>query len=271
MVNQANNGSPAPIDDIPEALRETVIGTHSTQQTTSRFWSMVGVGAIAIVGSGGFAVWRLSPPPSIDTAENGVRNSTESLLEGEAQNPQSSQTEDVSQIDADSVTLLGHRAYEEAPPKTLVSLTADGSLKLRKAAAEKVTEMLAHARRDGVDLRAVSGFRSIDRQNHLFFDIKAERGQSTATRAEVSAPPGYSEHHTGYAVDFVDGSKSKTDLEQTFEETPAFQWLEENAPHYGFELSFPKNTSKKTSQEVAYEPWHWRFVGNQHSLETFYK
>ncbi len=268
MVNQANNGSPAPIDDIPEALRETVIGKRSTQQTASRFWSVVGVGALAIVGSSGLAVWRLSPPPSLDAGGNDVQTpAPESLLDGESLNPAANQAEDTSLVDVASTTLLGHRAYDEAPPETLVSITADGSLKLRKAAAEKLTEMLDQARRDGVDLQAVSGFRSIERQNYLFFDIKAERGQSTITRAEVSAPPGYSEHHTGYAVDFIDGSKPKTDLEQTFEETPAFQWLEKNAPHYGFELSFSKNPS----QEVSYEPWHWRFVGDQHSLETFYK
>ncbi|MCG8363445.1 MAG: D-alanyl-D-alanine carboxypeptidase family protein [Pseudanabaenales cyanobacterium] len=265
MVNQADNGSPAPIDDIPEALRETVIGTNPNQPHASRFWGMVGLGAIALLGSGGFAVWRLSPFTPLDTEKS--KSQTATLLEGDNLNLQSTLAEDAARLELDSDTLLGHRAYETAPLGTLESVTADGGIKLRKAAAAKLIEMLAQAQTEGVDLRPISGFRSIEDQRHLFFDIKAVRGESTTTRAEVSAPPGYSEHHTGYAVDFVDGSRSETDLEQTFEETPAFQWLQKNAAHYGFELSFSKNNP----QEVAYEPWHWRFVGDQHSLETFYK
>ena len=83
----------------------------------------------------------------------------------------------------------------------------------------------------------------------------------------LAPPPGYSEHHTGYAVDFIDGSQPATDLNAAFETTPAFGWLEQNAPFYGFEMSFPKGND----QNVAYEPWHWRYVGNQESLELFYQ
>ena len=86
-------------------------------------------------------------------------------------------------------------------------------------------------------------------------------------RAEVSAPPGYSEHHTGYAVDIGDGRTPATNLNTNFENTAAFKWLEENAAYYSFELSFPKGNP----QGVSYEPWHWRFVGDPDSLETFYK
>ncbi|MFN9165469.1 MAG: D-alanyl-D-alanine carboxypeptidase family protein, partial [Pseudanabaena sp.] len=52
-----------------------------------------------------------------------------------------------------------------------------------------------------------------------------------------------------------------------FEKTPAFQWLQNNAAKYGFEMSFPPNNP----QGVMYEPWHWRFVGDDDSLATFYK
>jgi zinc D-Ala-D-Ala carboxypeptidase len=101
----------------------------------------------------------------------------------------------------------------------------------------------------------------------LFFDLKAQNGEVATERADVSAPPGYSEHHTGYAVDIGDGSLPATDLEVSFETTPAFKWLQKKAAHYNFELSFPKNNP----QGVSYEPWHWRFVGDRNSLETFYK
>ena len=127
--------------------------------------------------------------------------------------------------------------------------------------------MTAAARSQGVILVPISGFRSVSEQQHLFFDVKAQRNQLATERATVSAPPGYSEHHTGYAVDIGDGRTPATNLSQTFEKTAAYKWLAANAARYSFEMSFPKNNP----QGVSYEPWHWRFVGDRHSLETFYK
>lgn len=163
--------------------------------------------------------------------------------------------------------LLGHFPYEEAPANTLMSLTADGSIRLRKPAAERMTELLEAARRDNIQIELLSGFRSVEDQNTIFFERKAERRQRAVERASVSAPPGYSEHHTGYAIDIGDAREPNTHLTEEFEDTAAFEWMEDNAPRFGFELSFPRNNP----QGVSYEPWHWRFVGDRHSLETFYK
>lgn len=96
--------------------------------------------------------------------------------------------------------------------------------------------------------------------------MKEKRAQGAQQRAKVSAPPGRSEHHTGYAMDIGDATQPKTHVNVTFEETRAFEWLRKNAPRYSFELSFPKGNS----QGVSYEPWHWRYVGDKDSLETFY-
>ena len=123
------------------------------------------------------------------------------------------------------------------------------------------------ARKDGVSLMVLSAYRSIEDQQYLFFEVKKERGQDSSTRAEVSAPPGYSEHHTGYAIDIGDADAPDTDLAIAFEETKAFEWLEANAARYSFELSFPEGNE----QGVQYEPWHWRYVGDSDSLETFYQ
>jgi D-alanyl-D-alanine carboxypeptidase len=127
--------------------------------------------------------------------------------------------------------------------------------------------MTAAAKAAGVSIMPLSGFRSIKDQEYIFFGLKAERGQHTTERANVSAPPGYSEHHTGYAIDVGDSTRSDTNLQVQFETTPAFQWLQQNAGYYSFELSFPPNNP----QGVTYEPWHWRYVGDRHSLETFYR
>lgn len=163
--------------------------------------------------------------------------------------------------------LLNHRRYEEADPTTLVPLNASSQLRLQPPVQVAVNEMIDKAKAEGVQLGIASAFRSVEDQNRLFFDVKAERGESSTTRAEVSAPPGYSEHHTGYAVDFIDESKPGTHTEESFETTPAFQWLKKNAPTYNFEMSFPKGPDSP----VSYEPWHWRYVGDRKSLELFYR
>jgi D-alanyl-D-alanine carboxypeptidase len=126
---------------------------------------------------------------------------------------------------------------------------------LHTEAAVELLAMQRQAAADGVDLRLLSGFRSVDLQQQIFFGVKSERNQSAEERAQVSAPPGFSEHSTGYAVD----------LSVDFERTPAFRWLQENANRYHFKLSFPRGNT----QGVTYEPWHWRFEGSAEALRMF--
>ncbi len=166
--------------------------------------------------------------------------------------------------------LFGHHVYSEAPNNQLraIGRAADGyEIRLREVAAKNYLSMEAAARADGVDLAVISGFRTIAEQQQLFFDISKQRNQTPAQRAKVSAPPGHSEHHTGYAIDIGDGNVASATLSTSFEKTAAFQWLQNNAAKYGFEMSFPVNNP----QGVMYEPWHWRFVGDADSLATFYK
>jgi D-alanyl-D-alanine carboxypeptidase len=169
-----------------------------------------------------------------------------------------------------SPDLFGHHTYSEAPLNQLrtIARASDGyEIRLREAAAKSYLKMAADARADGVDFAVISGFRTIAEQQQLFFDISKQRNQTPAQRAKVSAPPGHSEHHTGYALDIGDGNTPSSDLSPNFDKTAAFQWLQNNAAKYSFEMSFPPNNP----QGVMYEPWHWRFVGDDDSLATFYK
>ena len=173
--------------------------------------------------------------------------------------------------DADSPPdLFGHHAFSEAPANKLrtIGRAGDGyEIRLHEAAAKSYLRMEADAKADGIDFVVISGFRTISEQQELFFDISKQRNQTPAQRAKVSAPPGHSEHHTGYALDIGDAAVPSANLSTNFEKTAAFQWLQSNAAKYGFEMSFPPNNP----QGVMYEPWHWRFVGDDDSLATFYK
>ena len=159
--------------------------------------------------------------------------------------------------------LLGHFPYPEADPKSM-SAVAPG-LYLKHDAARGFLEMQRAAAADGVELILLSAFRSISLQKELFFDIKADRNQSSIDRALVSAPPGFSEHSTGYAVDIGDLQQPQTNLSPAFVRTKAYQWLKNNAARHQFILSFPE----KNPQGVNYEPWHWRYEGSTDSLRLF--
>jgi D-alanyl-D-alanine carboxypeptidase len=161
---------------------------------------------------------------------------------------------------------MGHFRAREAPRRALRRVESHGDVLLRAPAARAFASMRTHASRDGVRLTPVSGFRDVDRQHRLFFDVAADRGQSLQKRALVSAPPGFSEHHTGYALD-ISCPEVENDLVVAFEKTNAFAWLSRNAKTYGFEMSFGRDDV--SSLGVSYEPWHWRFVGDRHSRETF--
>jgi zinc D-Ala-D-Ala carboxypeptidase len=239
-------------EDIPEALREGPIADSQLRFSPMTFlWGGIGLGAIAL--STGIFVWWQQPAARIPASPKLVQPRPEPLRATTGLQ--------------ESTSLLGHFSYQEAPPNTLQPIVADGSIKLRQAAAEKFLAMVQAAKAAGVTLVPVSGFRSIADQEYLFFDLKAQQGNRATERAAVSAPPGYSEHHTGYAIDILDGTRPDTNLETSFETTPAFRWLQANAAHFSFELSFPKDNP----QGVSYEPWHWRFVGDRDSLETFYR
>ena len=131
-------------------------------------------------------------------------------------------------------------------------------------AAQAFERMRQSARADGINLMPVSGFRTIADQQALF-DAQINRKGSAEVAAKFSAPPGHSEHHTGYAIDITDADRPETDIKHSFEETAAYQWLISNARAYGFEESFPKNNL----QGVTFEPWHWRYVGSERARQTF--
>jgi D-alanyl-D-alanine carboxypeptidase len=226
------------LDDIPVALRRPNPAPGRSRPLRGMAWLLLGVGAsAALLAALLFSPLRtrlVSPPlpgPAARMASDG--------------------------------RLLGHFPYAEAPPQSLTTLAPGLALRLEAARAFQAMQRAAAA--DGVDLRLLSAFRSLALQKQLFFDVKADRNQDARTRARVSAPPGFSEHSTGYAVDLGDGRLPATNLSQDFERSPAFLWLSANANRFHFTLSFPRGNP----QGVSYEPWHWRYEGSTEALRQF--
>lgn len=114
------------------------------------------------------------------------------------------------------------------------------------------------AKSDGIDLWIVSAFRTIDRQFELV-RRKLARGMALEEVLAESAPPGYSEHHSGRAVDV--GTPNASSLEACFAETEAFRWLNHRGAEFGFVLSYPIGNAYR----YRFEPWHWCYRASQHS------
>lgn len=159
--------------------------------------------------------------------------------------------------------VLGHIPYPEVDPADLVTAPLGFAVgqpcRVHRDAAPDLTALLDAARAAGLAqaLRGVSCYRSVPHQRAVFCGARYLCADA-ATRARRVGPPGYSEHATGYAIDFaIRPQGSCADVTDCIAATSAGRWLIDNATRHGFELSFPAGNA----QGVTWEPWHWRWVG----------
>ncbi|TLS48577.1 D-alanyl-D-alanine carboxypeptidase family protein [Paenibacillus antri] len=142
-------------------------------------------------------------------------------------------------------------------PDVKFSFDGDNPKKqLQRVAAEALEALFAQAEEDGIELRAVSGYRSYATQKAIFERNASIKGEEEANR--TSAYPGQSEHQTGLAMD-VSAASVNYALEEAFGETVEGIWLAENAASHGFIIRYPKDKEDVTGYK--YEPWHLRYVG----------
>jgi D-alanyl-D-alanine carboxypeptidase len=137
----------------------------------------------------------------------------------------------------------------------LVEITECGrALKLHPDTWAVWQKLKQQAASVGVELYIVSAFRSVARQAEIIARKRAQ-GLSDQEIYIYSAPPGYSEHHTGRALDL--NTPGCPPLEEAFAQTAAFTWLSDNAALFGFHLSYPRDNP----YGLGYEPWHWFWTG----------
>lgn len=156
-------------------------------------------------------------------------------------------------IPADYALAGGLPGFDEAPEL----VDAGPNLIGRKVELDPATHrawlaMAAAAREAGIVLLLVSGFRSWDYQARLIRK-KLNDGQSIEEILKVNAAPGYSEHHTGRAIDLA--TPGSRPLTEEFEATDAFQWLTAEAGRFRFRMSYPRDNP----HGIIYEPWHWAY------------
>lgn len=138
-------------------------------------------------------------------------------------------------------------------PAQLASIGADIHGReqwLTPRAALAFARMRAAAHAQSIELQVVSAFRSAHYQLGII-ERKLARGQSIEEILRVSAAPGYSEHHSGRALDLT--TPGYAALEEEFAQSAAFKWLRRHALRFGFVMSYPRGNR----HGIAYEPWHW--------------
>lgn len=153
-------------------------------------------------------------------------------------------------------------AYEDrtglrpvAEPARLASAGRDRyrrPLWLRADAARAWHLLQGAARQDDIALDAISGYRSHAYQAGIIARKRA-RGHRVADILRINAAPGYSEHHSGRALDI--GTPGEPPAEASFEATPAFRWLSAHAGRFGFSMSYPRDNP----HGIVFEPWHWAY------------
>lgn len=145
----------------------------------------------------------------------------------------------------------GLPSYAEAADLVEVGPNLVGRMqRLTPEAAARWHEMVAAAAEDGIRLLIVSGFRGHEYQAELIRK-KLAAGQSIGEILAVNAAPGFSQHHTGRAVDIA--TPGSRPLTEEFEQSDAYRWLARRAVEFGFTLTYPRDNP----WGFVHEPWHW--------------
>jgi D-alanyl-D-alanine carboxypeptidase len=154
-------------------------------------------------------------------------------------------------IPADYGMARGLPCYEEVTELVDAGPNLVGRMqRLTPVAAARWQQMLEASAADGIRLLIVSGFRSIEYQADLIRN-KLKSGQEIDAILTVNAAPGFSQHHTGTAIDVA--TTGCRPLSDEFEESDAFAWLTGHAADFGFSMTYPRDNPGG----FIYEPWHW--------------
>ena len=144
---------------------------------------------------------------------------------------------------------------EEAAPESLTPLieTETGKVLLAtRTTCKQWLKLQAAAEAADISVIPISAYRSVAYQATLIAN-KLAKGEQLTDILQSVALPGYSEHHTGEALDLA--TPGQAVLTEAFEQSAAFAWLSQHAADFGFYLSYPRNNSAG----FVYEPWHWRY------------
>lgn len=165
--------------------------------------------------------------------------------------------------DVDGLLFLQNRQWRVSryyEPETIKAAVPGQLQDMRADAAAALEEMFAACKAEiGVTLKAVSGYRSYQRQATIYQN-KLDRVKTQEKADQYVARPGASEHQLALAMD-VGQKNDEVNLTSSFGKTKGGKWVAEHCWEYGFILRFPADKCEMTG--IGYEPWHYRYVGKE--------
>ena len=155
--------------------------------------------------------------------------------------------------------------WEEALETVHITNSMGDDVEVEKKAYDAYLLLKEDLEKEGIYVDLDSARRSVAEQQRIMDDFTQKYGADYALK--TVAAPGYSEHHTGLALDLyliIDG-KDVVENEDMIQYPEIWEVIHSKLADYGFILRYPDNTTDITG--IIYEPWHYRYVGTEVSLE----
>ena len=232
---------------------------------------LLGIGIFGLLAGSGTKEDN-SEKPAEETSEPAIAEMTPEPTEVPEETPDPRNVDPSLFTDTDSLLIVAnkkHKLPDGYVPEDLVTPNIRQTIActMKSVAAEALEAMAEAAAKDGVTLSISSAYRGEDYQRQLYNSYVASYGVAGADT--ISSRPGYSDHQTGLAADFVegDGSMNGINFNQSFENTASGVWLRDHAHEYGFIMRYPKGKNDITG--YSYEPWHFRYIGVDYATRIY--
>lgn len=252
---------------MPIETKDKVSNRVKRNKIQKRNRSYIIIGTIIITTFGIYKIYNLCKKHTVAGAvieENASENNTKKrdIQEEKSVEDVKSKSNDIKKENDYLMLINKNSGINEnyIPPDLVIPnvkfrVADDMCREMRLDAANALENMFNDAKEEGINLIAISGYRSYDYQEVVYERSVATEGQEYTNN--YVAIPGTSEHQTGLVMDLL--SDEYLSLDEGFENTMAFQWLKENMTNYGFILRYPRGKEDITGYD--YEPWHLRYVG----------
>ena len=149
--------------------------------------------------------------------------------------------------------------WNPVPEDYVLRMSSIEGYQFASVGRDALQQMLQDCRAEGISCVINNTYRSKATQQYLwdrsvnkFLAAGMTRAEAEAETAKTTALPGSSEHQTGLGVDLNGGQAT-------------YNWLAEHCWEYGFILRYPDDKIEITG--FIYEPWHFRYVGTELSME----
>lgn len=220
---------------------------------------------------GGYLIYqRMNVPVAVTLPGNFAAAAKSGSGMAEQELGQDSQAAEEPGAGADWKLVLVNRENPMEPGYVPALKEIENHYEMDARAVGALQKMLAEGRRQGLDFWICSAYRSVEKQQEIYeedLEKYMEKGYSYEAASQETEkqvnPPGTSEHALGLSVDIV--ARSYQTLDERQANTREALWLAQNCSKYGFILRYPPDKASITG--IAYEPWHYRYVGVEAATE----